>query len=428
MVKINQDAKEKLVRTLSHYESKCQSLEHDINLLKDSLVSLMSNQEGQGSQLNLDDLSEKTVDDVVDSLSNLLNFPAKGVMGDNEKYIVLSQLLIKLLDELPIPRELEQGAKTIRDTLCDAQSIDPLTKGIRELSNLVLSILNADKDRITAFINQYSEHLERVGEFVNNSKSSGEESLNDIAQLERGIKSNVSSMKTQIESSDNVGDLVSSLGGHLDTINTQVGDFKVIAENRVYDAEKQINSLKSQLSEMEKLNKNLEESLSSQFKIARHDPLTGLPNRMYYSEFIQQAVKRANRSGNPLSIAVVDIDYFKKVNDDYGHLVGDDVLKITATLLNKSIREVDFCARYGGEEFVIVLENCSKSDAVKRLEHIRGGVEEHQMTSGVKTLNVTISIGVTERANGEPVNTTFERADKALYEAKENGRNRVISL
>ena len=155
------------------------------------------------------------------------------------------------------------------------------------------------------------------------------------------------------------------------------------------------------------------------------DGLTGVNNRNKFEEVFRYELLRKERYKHPLSIALIDIDHFKKFNDNYGHLVGDEVLIIIANTLKKSVRKTDVFARWGGEEFVILFPNTTLVDAVKTSETLRKRVErlEHH-TAG----KVTVSFGVTEHKENDTLNSLFKRCDDALDLAKEDGRNCVKSL
>ena len=169
--------------------------------------------------------------------------------------------------------------------------------------------------------------------------------------------------------------------------------------------------------------------------IAFHDPLTGLYSRHMLRQFIEREISHVLRNGQPLSLAILDIDHFKDVNDQFGHDVGDQVLKQLAELFKKSCRSTDLAARYGGEEFIAVLPNTSQNASLIWAERMRERVEASLHRPDDKT--VTISIGVatllvaTDASNETSVQAAsdrlFKKADEALYEAKNNGRNRVMT-
>ena len=129
------------------------------------------------------------------------------------------------------------------------------------------------------------------------------------------------------------------------------------------------------------------------------------------------------RNQNPFTLVVWDIDFFKKVNDVYGHAAGDQVLKLVASILNKNMRETDFIARYGGEEFVSILPSTDLKAAQLVTGKLRELIESSNFHFREEAVNITVSAGFAEVKNNEEAENLFIRADKALYKAKENGRN-----
>ncbi|MDC2887933.1 GGDEF domain-containing protein [Psychrosphaera algicola] len=155
------------------------------------------------------------------------------------------------------------------------------------------------------------------------------------------------------------------------------------------------------------------------------DALTNLPNRGAYDKRFNEEFKRWLRHPDPLCIAVIDVDHFKKINDKYGHSVGDKTLQIVAKTLRTSLRETDFLARYGGEEFVCLMINTDATNMLTPLEKLRKAVSSIPFKVKNDRLNITVSVGVTMLVATDNVHTAFDRADKALYEAKDAGRNRI---
>ncbi len=155
---------------------------------------------------------------------------------------------------------------------------------------------------------------------------------------------------------------------------------------------------------------------------AKTDELTGLFNRRAYSEQMKREVERANRYDTPLCLLMFDIDYFKKVNDTYGHEVGDFVLTEVARISKNTMREQDVVARWGGEEFMVILPHTEQEGALKIAERLRSAIGGYDFA---EPKQVTVSIGVTERKAGDSYDSLISRVDLALYEAKSAGRNRV---
>lgn len=163
-------------------------------------------------------------------------------------------------------------------------------------------------------------------------------------------------------------------------------------------------------------------------KMSITDYLTNVANRRHFMERFRQEYNRAKRFDFPLSFIIIDIDFFKKINDTYGHLVGDEILRNVARVLDEKIREIDFIGRYGGEEFVIFLPEAPHDAALRAAERLRVAIEKETFKAYDEALSVTISAGVsTYPLFCKDKEELIEKADSALYSAKDSGRNLVCS-
>lgn len=158
-------------------------------------------------------------------------------------------------------------------------------------------------------------------------------------------------------------------------------------------------------------------------KLSITDQLTSVFNRRKLDESLDEEVQRASRYSQELSLIMIDMDYFKDVNDTYGHQVGDDVLIVTAKLISEHVRNVDIVGRYGGEEFVVICPNIDIEQAEVVAEKLRTEIQKHNFE---KVGTKTISLGVAEFVEGDTPDDLVKKADTALYKAKEEGRNRVV--
>ncbi|HPS57354.1 MAG TPA: diguanylate cyclase [Spirochaetota bacterium] len=159
------------------------------------------------------------------------------------------------------------------------------------------------------------------------------------------------------------------------------------------------------------------------------DELTGLFNRRYFMSRLNQEFERVKRYESIFTFIMIDIDYFKKINDTHGHLAGDCVLRNAADIMKKSLRISDTVGRIGGEEFAILLPETEIEYGVEIAERLRKKIDESEMEFECKTLKLTISAGISDSdTNDLTVDSVLNRADVALYEVKENGRNRVMAI
>ena len=176
--------------------------------------------------------------------------------------------------------------------------------------------------------------------------------------------------------------------------------------------------------EVTALNRDLEDARED----AMTDGLTGIGNRKFLDIRLRDEVMVAMGSGEPLCVILSDIDHFKKFNDTYGHTIGDEVLKLAASVMKDSVKGQDTPTRYGGEEFCIVLPRTLLTNAVKLADNLRATLAKRGLSNkktGESYGRITLSLGVAMYRPGESIDNLVKRADEALYRAKDNGRNRV---
>ncbi len=162
-------------------------------------------------------------------------------------------------------------------------------------------------------------------------------------------------------------------------------------------------------------------------QVTVQDPLTQIPNRRYFDDFLRREIARSTRYGRPLTLLMIDVDHFKQINDTYGHVCGDAILRELAQVVSARLRQSEFLARYGGEEFALVLPETDAAGARTVGDKLRGLVEQHPFVFGAERLNVTISLGgATWTRDMADARDLVAAADERLYQAKREGRNRVV--
>jgi len=211
-----------------------------------------------------------------------------------------------------------------------------------------------------------------------------------------------------------------------DAVSQVVNQMLVETKNLVNSGKDLQGRMTSSSQELENLRQKLEKSK----KDAETDALTGLLNRRGFESRLTREIKKAQLSGTIFSIIMLDLDHFKLVNDTHGHLVGDSILKALGTLMRQQLKGKDIPGRFGGEEFILLLPETRLQAACSVAENIRETLasrEWKQKDSGKNMGKITLSLGVAQYRINEPAKSLIDRADKALYLAKDKGRNRVVS-
>ncbi len=242
--------------------------------------------------------------------------------------------------------------------------------------------------------------------------------LADITESTDTYQTKIADYQEQITATDDMAQLnviLQSLVGDIHTMNADAVHSQsafLETQKKVEEAEKQINELTTKLDYIS--------------EVAHEDFLTGALNRRGMNEAIDREFARADRHNTPLSLAMIDIDHFKKINDTMGHSTGDVALAHLAKVVKSVLRSTDVLARYGGEEFVILLPGSKQSDAVNVVAGVQRDLTKNFFMHNSERVLITFSAGVSERATGEGIDAVLPRADAALYLAKQTGRNRVV--
>lgn len=260
-------------------------------------------------------------------------------------------------------------------------------------------------------------------------------SLEKFSQINSNLASLVNGTLDQVQhSSDQFSETKNSLLSNSKKLEntTEILDAQFLLSEIVHQAKQlstETHNLNAQLEQAQKDIAELKYELENTRKIASTDGLTGLLNRRAFDMEINNLL--SEQSANPHSLLILDLDHFKKVNDTFGHLVGDQVIRFTANLIKEKKAPHHLAARYGGEELAIIMPETPINKATDIAETIRTSLEKSRLKQKNSNQNIgqiTVSIGATGVQPGDSAETVIARADKALYQAKECGRNRVISL
>ena len=176
---------------------------------------------------------------------------------------------------------------------------------------------------------------------------------------------------------------------------------------------------------VEDLFETIIESFSSLYEVATHDEKTGLYNNKFFETILEMEMEKAKRKQEKLSLIIIDIDFFKKINDTYGHIKSDELLKRLADVVKKQIRKSDIAARFGGEEFIILLSETNLEKAILFSTRLKRAINSDAV---LKKHNVHVSGGITQYREKDNKKKLKERVDKALYQAKETGRNKFVAI
>lgn len=347
--------------------------------------------------------------------------------SDEEIKILLehaTRIFQHILNNIEVVESVTEKAAKTKGRLQSGLQWHDLLPTLKDLCDVITQSHVAANEEFSRYLNSVNKELETICQLAATTIGAIDSEDSRQQKLQQTMESQIQVIESCINDATSLDTLKNEVQTHIQQLRTSL----VRPESKKTSLSDQVKQLLGQVENMEQEAQRTVANLSEQKFKAQHDSLTGLPNREAYLERSQLEFKRWARYRNPLTLAVVDIDLFKNVNDSFGHQVGDKVLRLVSSSLKKRLREVDFIARYGGEEFVILLPQTQADGALKLLDDIREGIASTGFHYNKQPVKITVSVGVSEFKDGDELEVTFERADKALYRAKSLGRNRCEVL
>jgi diguanylate cyclase len=313
-------------------------------------------------------------------------------------------------------------------TLLPRDQLADLMSSISELVTLRIQHIERSKNEIEGLLRHMLGRLDEIGRFVSDHSHDQSESLVSRESLNAQLVGEMKAMGESVESAVDLPQIRAQVRGRLDSIGRHLKQFRERETARVNEMRARNEQMQTRVAQLEAEASKLHHQLNDEQRLSTIDGLTNIPNRLAYEKRILEELNRWQRFKQPTCIAVWDIDHFKDINDKHGHRAGDRVLQEVATSLATRVRSTDFLARFGGEEFVMILCGTRIDAAMRVIDERRLAISELKFhTSGTPLPPVTISIGVTALLPNDSAGSAFDRADKALYEAKSTGRNRCVS-
>jgi diguanylate cyclase len=335
---------------------------------------------------------------------------------------VINQFLIGLEKEAPMVKKVE----VIRTRLNVATTADAFIKTLEDLRDLVMQAYLSANNAFATYLKNVNQELADIYSLVGGAVESESTRREASNNLQSSVRKGMETLEANAESATDLAQLKNSVQSQIGNIRQALDHYQQ-SEQEQSQLATQLEALASKIKVMEDEAAKNRTVLEKQRHKALHDPLTELPNREYYNERAHYEYQRWQRYSRPLTLAVFDIDHFKKINDGHGHQAGDRVLKVIGRSVAKRLREVDFFCRFGGEEFVALMPETSLADAMPVLDTIRAAIANAAFNYKEQPIAITLSIGVTEFKTDDDLETAFARADEALYAAKSGGRNCIKS-
>ncbi|MEO9275057.1 GGDEF domain-containing protein [Marinomonas sp. 5E14-1] len=346
--------------------------------------------------------------------------------NDRELMLQISHALSGLMNNLQLPSHYDEEVALLKKALLKNDNLQRLPELLDEVIHFIMIIIGKTQENLTNYLSQLNKQLASINATVvtsyqsQKSLSESREGLNTKLQLQ------VEDTSKAVQGANNLDSLKDLINDRLTTISDTMTEYRTGMLEKEKQAAQSITMLKNKVTRMEKDTTSLRSLLQERLAQAMTDSLTDLPNRTAYQDTILPLCKLMQKKQQPLCLAVCDIDHFKRVNDTWGHLAGDKVLRLVPKQIRTVLAKEDLFFRYGGEEFVLVFPNTTSEQAMKRAETIRQAVEKTPFNMQGEPVSISVSIGVAQLAPEEDPESLFSRADKQLYLAKESGRNKVL--
>jgi diguanylate cyclase len=353
--------------------------------------------------------------------------PPRDDVIDERVRAILAAVLVELRRDVELVERTDALDSRLTASLTQLQFPDVLST-LTELVGQRIQRIERAKQEIEDLLGHMVGKLDEIGRFVAQQNQAQTQSQASSETLNVQLVGEIKAMGESVDSADDLLQIRVQVRKRLDSIDQHLKAFRE-REATLANAMRVSNEqMRARVLELEAEANRLHGQLKDEQRLSTIDALTKVPNRLAYEKRIEDELHRLKRFKQPTCLAVWDVDHFKRINDTYGHRAGDRVLIAVAECLSTRIRSTDFLARYGGEEFVLILPGTKLEDAVRVIDQMRTAIANIGFHFRGTPVSITVSSGVTAFVPADSTGSVFDRADKALYQAKEHGRNRCVSI
>ncbi|MGU5679805.1 diguanylate cyclase [Aeromonas allosaccharophila] len=343
---------------------------------------------------------------------------------DLKDHARIADELQRLITELDFAGAIGESLGDIRRQLLIGINPALLAETCLQVIELIIEGTREERKASRAFLSSLNESLSAVHVGFTESLDEGRALQNETRETREALVNELQAIDQSLASHNSLDALKRTISGHMGAINLLLQERESTAARERHLLTR-LSTMESKLRLMKEETAEYKKRLTIQKHKLFLDSLTQVHNRAALDERLEQEYKRWLRYRTPLCMAIIDIDHFKNINDNYGHMAGDKALKVVAKALQSALRDTDFIARFGGEEFVVLLPNINPDKFQKPLETLRQTIKSIPFRFRDAKVEITISIGATLFKEGDNPSDVFERADKALYHAKNTGRDQV---
>lgn len=345
-----------------------------------------------------------------------------------DEIVALLRALVRRLSEIPPLAETAGSLARRLELGVPENGWEAFLRSVADAVGEVASRLESQRRELEQFLEQVTQQLADFEDWTRWQADAAQSRRADTAGLSQTVQAEMVTLQQEVSASPDLAYLKTKVQARLDNVAREIMEFRHKEAQRHAEDERRAGELATEVSNLKGRTDELMKLCAEQETRLMSDSLTGAHSRYAYESRIAEEFQRWQRHSQPLAFSIWDIDLFKRVNDSYGHEAGDRLLRGVAELLARNKRSEDFLARIGGEEFVLLLPMTTLESATSVAEKLRLVVEAAAFRHHGEPVHVTISAGLTELRAGDTPTSVFERADRALYQAKQEGRNRCAAL
>ncbi len=405
------------------------TLEKKIYVIADEVLNILKHLSHENKQqLNTKLIADKMAG--AESLTKILLDSGQEDGNNRDSYTPLKTIAGAVLDKFTelVPSFMNDKFDNLRGQFNDKSIFEDssiwLDSSIKIVKKYIDSISNRNAE-LEEFMKQTMKYLSETEKHMSSELVSHQNKFHADRKFEDSISSNISLIKEDFNTGGDISKIKETVFGKFNNINKNIEKNREQDLQRLQETEKILEKMSTRIldikAEADELKKRAEEIEIESV----HDKLTGLHNRKAYDNKITETLANMDRYNIPSTLLFCDIDHFKKINDTFGHKVGDLALKKMASLLKEKLRVNDFIARFGGEEFAIILPHSSIENAFTAAQGLLSNISEAIFSYKARNISLSISIGISTFRKGDDSNSVLDRADKALYIAKNSGRNTI---
>jgi len=413
------------------------SVEEKLDVIADEVLDILK----QLSKDSSKQLSSKSIAECLllkDSVKNIIESPEAhcsdndesdnaGKKGDITLLRDITETIMNRFSELA-PSFLGSQFAYLNDQYLDKTILDEAGTWLNSSFKIVkkyFESITSRNEELEKFIVDTMRYLHETEEHVISEVNSIQETYNENKEFAQNLSMNMERINQDFDEVKDLETLKKEVMGTIGNINKCIDEKSELDMQQLKDKENKLKSLGSRINDITKEADEMKKKAEKLEQESLLDELTGINNRKAYDDKVTETIAGHKRYNVPSSLMLCDIDHFKIINDTYGHIVGDLVLKKFVALVNEKLRATDFLARYGGEEFTIILPHIPLDKAKAAAESVRAYINKSVFSYKENEVLLTVSIGVSTFMKDDTASSVFERADRALYLAKHSGRNVV---